>query len=101
MPRLWTSLRILWLRLLTPWAKRTEQAPALGTALPCIEVEWRRAPRPARPRSASAAIGLAKVKAASLLTGAPGEDRRPVNPYLAQWERHFDAGYALREAVAL
>jgi hypothetical protein len=72
--------------------------------VPPIRVEWQRAERTARSKQQETVIGVAKVKRPSPLAGTPAQgvhhaDRN--NPFIAQWERHFDAAQAFREVVVL
>jgi hypothetical protein len=110
--RLWESLWAFMLRafgLRAPrkcaQTRREPEAVAVtpAHAVPPIRVEWRRVERSVQVKP-KAAVGTAKVKRPSPMSGAPsqGEHRaNPVNPFMAQWERHFDATQTFREAVAL
>ncbi|MEU6857651.1 hypothetical protein AB0B28_02055 [Glycomyces sp. NPDC046736] len=75
--RIWSALYAFILRVLTPTRRTARQEAAPATV---------------------------KLKIASPLAAIPQQTPhrdRPVNPYLAQWERHFDAAHGFREAVAL
>lgn len=115
--RMWESLWAFLLRVLgvrtvvksTPPRSASATIPttpvrATPEPVPPIKVEWRSAERSMRRRQPATAVGVAKVRRPSPLAGTPtqGEHRAsPVNPFMAQWERHFDAAQTFREAVAL
>jgi hypothetical protein len=72
--------------------------------IPPIRVEWQRAQRTLRSAQNDAAVGVAKVRHPSPLSGTPAQTARKgdrTNPFMAQWERHFDASQAFREVVVL
>jgi hypothetical protein len=114
--RMWESLwafllRVLGVRIVAKTTPRSASAPVVATPaqatpepVPPIKVEWRSAERSIRGRQPAAAIGVAKVRRPSPLAGIPSQGQHrtsPVKPFMAQWERHFDAAQAFREAVAL
>ncbi len=79
-------------------------APQADSGSTSVQVEWRRANPDARAAQAGRAIGLAQVKSFAALASTPTQPvlrSNPLSPYLAQWERHFDARLAFREAVVL
>jgi hypothetical protein len=78
-------------------------APRSASAPP-IRVEWQHAGRAVQRKQKGTAVGVAKVGRPSPLSGTPVQgvhkaDRS--NPFMAQWERHFDASQAFREVVVL
>jgi hypothetical protein len=113
--RMWESLwafllRVLGVRVVAKSARPQSEsptiaaAPAPSEAVPPVKVEWRNVERTVRDRQQCVAVGVAKVNRPSPMSGIPsqGEHRvKPVSPFMAQWERHFDAAQAFREAVAL
>lgn len=77
---------------------------ATGEVEPPIRVEWQRGQRANPGAEKGAVVGKAKVKGPSLMSGTPTQGAHrtnSINPYIAQWERHFDAAQSFREAVAL
>lgn len=111
--RAWECLWAFLIRMFVPRATGTRPDPliaaasqgsAAADAAPPIKVDWQRAERVLRNKQKGAAVGIAKVSAPSPLSGTPhqgGHRTEPVNPFMAQWERHFDAAQTFREAVAL
>ncbi|MCC3763938.1 hypothetical protein K3N28_12770 [Glycomyces sp. TRM65418] len=115
--RLWRALRAFLLRALGPRTSnrgaQVRYEPSTMTATPSrasgrealpVKAEWKPTERALHGKRRSAVVGTAKVNAASALSGTPsqGEHRvNPVNPFMAQWERHFDATQLFREAVTL
>jgi hypothetical protein len=78
--------------------------PAAANPILPIRVEWQRAERTVQTKQKDAAVGVAKVRHSSPLAGVPAQsvhyaDR--TSPFMAQWERHFDAAQAFREVVVL
>jgi hypothetical protein len=104
----------LWAFLLRAIGKRSpakaadhrmkSSTPGAANPIPPIRVEWQRSARSAQSSQKEAAIGVAKVGRPSPLSGTPAQgvhkaDR--TNPFMAQWERHFDASQTFREVVVL
>jgi hypothetical protein len=109
--RFWKRLLAFLFRVLAmrSTAKATDprtKPPTLAAAdpIPQIRVEWQRAERTVRSNRKDAAVGIAEVRRPSPLSGTPAQtvhkgDR--TNPFMAQWERHFDASQTFREVVVL
>jgi hypothetical protein len=67
-----------------------------------ISADPQRTERTGQGGQKGAAVGAAKVKRPSPLSGTPLQGAHRTSwPYIVQWERHFDAAQAFREAVAL
>jgi hypothetical protein len=84
--------------------RRKSSPRAAADPIPPIRVEWQRAERTAKNCQKIVAVGVAKVRRPSPLSGVPVQsvhNSERTYSFMARWERHFDAAHAFREVVVL
>lgn len=116
-PRFWRALKVCLFRMLglrrfmqgiRSHREPTEVVPMgrqmTGEAPSSTDIDGQTVDQAAQGERKFTAVGVAKVERPSPLSGTPLQitpRTSPIVPYLGQWERHFDATQAFREAVAL